>query len=69
MAQDTSTTSAGHDTPLPSREEEARNLATEAMEEIKAGNKEEGDFLMAEAKNLDPSVAAEAGPKKKGGDK
>ena len=69
MAQEKTTTGSGHDTPLPSREEEARNLASEAMEEIKHGNKEEGEFLMAEAKNLDPSVAKDAKVEKPNGQK
>ncbi len=47
------------ETALPSRSEEARNLAKEAVEETRHGNKEEGDFLMAEAKNLDREAAKE----------
>ncbi|MBV9538207.1 MAG: hypothetical protein JOY70_04650 [Acidisphaera sp.] len=37
--------------------EEARNLAREAVEEIRQGNKEEGEFLAEEAKALDPDAA------------
>jgi len=48
---------ANHGAKLPERAEEARNLATEGMEEMKAGNKEEGDFLINEAKQLDQAAA------------
>ena len=44
---------------LPGRAEEAHNLAVEALEEIKHGNKEEGKFLLDEAKQLDPKAAEE----------
>lgn len=67
MAQEKSPSGASHDAALPSRAEEARNLAKEAVEEMKHGNKEEGDFLMAEAKTLDPAavkeIARESGKK------
>ena len=41
---------------LPDRAEEARNLATEALDEIKHGNKEEGKFLIDEARHLDKAA-------------
>ena len=41
------------------RAEEARNLAKEAVEALEDGEREEGDFLAAEAKQLDPDAAAE----------
>ena len=44
---------------LPDRAEEAHNLAVEALDEIKHGNKEEGKFLLDEAKQLDPKAAEE----------
>ncbi len=44
---------------LPDRAEEAHNLAVEGLDEIKHGNKEEGKFLIDEAKNLDPKAAEE----------
>ncbi len=44
---------------LPETAEEARNLATEGLEEIKSGNKEEGKFLIDEARNLDPAATDE----------
>jgi hypothetical protein len=61
------TTMAENKTPDPSPSEEARNLAKEAVEEIKHGNKEEGNFILDEAKKLDPKAAEEVakGSKKK----
>jgi hypothetical protein len=44
---------------LPERAEEARNLATEGLEESRHGNKEEGDYLINEAKKLDQLAAQE----------
>ena len=44
---------------LPGRAEEAHNLAVEGLDEIEHGNKEEGKFLIDEAKHLDPKAAAE----------
>lgn len=44
---------------LPERSEEAQNLAREGLEEIKHGDKEEGEFLIDEAKALDKSAAEE----------
>lgn len=49
-AEHTPGTDAVH---LPDRTEEARNLATEGLEEMKHGNKEEGTFLIDEARHLD----------------
>lgn len=39
---------------------EAKQLAKEAMEEIDRGNKEEGEFVMNEARSLDKKAADEA---------
>ena len=44
---------------LPGRAEEAHNLAVEGLDEIKHGNKEEGKFLIDEARHLDPKAADE----------
>lgn len=41
------------------RKDEAKNLAKEAVQEIRHGNKEEGKFLAEEARDLDPAAAAE----------
>ncbi len=49
---------------LPDRSEEARNLATEGLEEMKHGNKEEGTFLIDEARHLDKAAANEVVGKK-----
>ncbi len=38
---------------------EAKDLATDAVEAIEHGDKEEGKFLADAAKALDPSAAAE----------
>ena len=46
-----------HDVHLPERAEEARNLASEGLEEMQKGNKEEGKFLIDEARNLDKEAA------------
>ena len=62
-----SPTGTHHETKLPSRAEEARSLAREAAEEIKHGNKEEGEFLMAEARSLDPAAVKESGSAKENG--
>jgi len=43
--------------PDQEKKEEAANLAKEAAEEIRHGNKEEGKFLAEEAKTLDPEAA------------
>ncbi len=48
-----------HDVHLPERAEEARNLASEGLEELQHGNKEEGKFLIDEAKALDKEAAEE----------
>ena len=42
---------------LPERSEEAENLAREGLEEIKHGDKEEGEFLIGEARQLDKAAA------------
>lgn len=42
---------------VPDKREEAANLAREAMEEQKHGNKEEAEFLAEEARELDPKAA------------
>ncbi len=42
---------------LPERAEEARNLAIEGLDEIEHGNKEEGKFLIDEARHLDKKAA------------
>ena len=42
-----------------SKQEEARSLAQEAVEEMRHGDKEEGKFLAEEAKQLDPGAASE----------
>jgi hypothetical protein len=39
---------------------EAKQLAEEAMEEFDRGNKEEGEFVMNEARSLDKKAADEA---------
>lgn len=58
MADDKpNTTGTGHQTVLPERSEEARNLAQEGLEERRHGNTEEADFLINEAKNLDQQAA------------
>ena len=44
---------------LPDRAEEARNLAVEGMEEMRQGNKDEGKFLIDEARAMDPAAADE----------
>ena len=69
MAKEDDATGARHETPLPSRAEEARNLAKEAAEELKHGNKEESEFLMAEARNLDPAAVKKSGAAKDSGSK
>ena len=46
-----------HELHLPDRAEEARNLASEGLEEIQHGNKDEGKFLIDEAKALDKAAA------------
>ncbi len=61
-AEHTPGTDAVH---LPDRSEEARNLATEGLEEKQHGNKEEGDFLIEEARNLDKAAADEVVGKKR----
>jgi hypothetical protein len=43
--------------PDQEKKEEAANLAKEAADEIRHGNKEEGKFLAEEAKALDPEAA------------
>ena len=40
-----------------SRSDEAQNLAKEAVDAIKQGDKEEGEFLADAAKELDPAAA------------
>ena len=50
---------------LPDRSEEARNLAAEGVEEKQHGNKEEGDFLIEEARHLDKAAADEVVGKKR----
>ena len=45
------------DVHLPDRAEEARNLASEGLEEMRHGNKEEGKFLIDEARVLDKAAA------------
>ena len=47
----------GSEPRLPERSEEAENLAREGLEEIKHGDKEEGEFLLSEAKALDKAAA------------
>jgi biopolymer transport protein ExbD len=42
-----------------SRKEEAKHLAEEAVEEMKQGNKEEGQFVLNEAKKLDADAVGE----------
>lgn len=42
----------------PDRAEEARNLAQDAAEAKRHGDKEEAEFLMKAAKDLDPKVSA-----------
>ena len=46
-----------HEVHLPDRAEEARNLATRALEELQHGNKDEGKFLIDEARALDKAAA------------
>ncbi|MBV8095638.1 MAG: hypothetical protein JOY71_24615 [Acetobacteraceae bacterium] len=41
------------------RHEEAKHLAEEAVEEMSQGNKEEGKFVLEEARKLDPSAVEE----------
>ncbi len=47
----------GKEAKLPERSEEAENLAREGLDEIKHGDKEEGEFLLNEARQLDKSAA------------
>jgi ribosomal protein S20 len=47
----------GSEPKLPERSEEAANLAREGLDEIKHGDKEEGEFLLSEAKALDKAAA------------
>lgn len=42
-----------------STQEEARNLAHEAVDAKKAGDKAEANFLMEAARDLDPKAAAD----------
>ena len=42
---------------LPERSEEAENLAREGLEEIEHGDKEEGEFLIGQARQLDKAAA------------
>ncbi len=42
---------------LPERSEEAQNLAREGLDEIKHGDKEEGEFILQEARQLDRAAA------------
>jgi hypothetical protein len=51
---------------LPDRAEEARNLAKEGQEELKHGNAEEGNFLIEEARELDPAATDAALGSKQG---
>jgi hypothetical protein len=52
------TKSQGQDTQADAeKKQEATNLAREAVDEIRHGNKEEGKFLAEEAKALDPRAA------------
>ena len=44
---------------LPDRAEEAHNLAVEGLEEMQHGNKEEGKFLIDEARAMDKAAADE----------
>ena len=53
-AGDTENKSGGAD-----RHEEAKHLAEEAVEEMGHGNKEEGKFVLEEARKLDPSAVDE----------
>jgi len=41
----------------PDKRHEAENLAKEALEELRHGNKDEGNFLAGEARELDPAAA------------
>ncbi len=59
MAHDKPTDAAHAEPHLPDRKEEARNLASEGMEEMAHGNKDEGKFLIDEARNLDKAAADE----------
>lgn len=43
----------------PTKQDEARSLAQEAVEEMKEGHKDETSFLAEEAKALDPQAAKE----------
>jgi len=43
----------------PSRAEEAKNLAHEAVDAMKSGEKEEGAFLAEAAKDLDKKAATQ----------
>ncbi len=42
---------------LPDTTEEARNLATEGLDAMQHGDKEEGKFLIDEARHLDKAAA------------
>jgi hypothetical protein len=59
MAEQKTTADTHAEPHLPDRAEEARNLATEGVEEIAHGNKEEGKFLIDEARHLDKAAADE----------
>lgn len=43
----------------PETHKEAENLAREALEEIREGHKDEGQFLIDEARHLDKSAVEE----------
>ncbi len=46
-----------HEVHLPDRAEEARNLAKEGVEELQHGDKDEGKFLIDEARAMDKAAA------------
>ncbi len=57
MPETKPTEEATHIEPhLPDRAEEAHNLATEGLDELKHGNKEEAKFLIEEARHLDKAA-------------
>lgn len=57
-AEDAEAGQQGSAHPIDTRAE-ARHLAEEAVAELKSGNKEEGRFVLEEARRLDPAAVEE----------
>jgi hypothetical protein len=50
----------------PGTQDEARHLAEEAVQEMQQGNKEEAEFVLNEARDLDKSAVDEVLKKQEG---